>query len=170
VSDKQGIWAENIRKKGVSSPRRDIAVFIFFLFLAFGFWYLNSLRKDFELDLKYPVRYVNPPKGRIVAGDLPPKLTINLKGSGFSIIRLRISQSRSPLVIDFSKITYKRVPNTKTADYYVLSSGLVPNFNRQLGSEFQIMSVKPDTIYVRFPAKSGNGSTGNRTLLNNSLF
>jgi hypothetical protein len=170
VPGKKGIWVENLRKKGVNSPKRDIAVFIFFLILAFGFWYLNSLRKEFELDLKYPVRYVNPPKGRNLAGDLPPRLTINLKGSGYSIIKLKISAGRSPLVIDFSKITYKRVPNSKATSYYVLSNGLLANFSRQLSSEFQIISVKPDTIFVSFPVKSGNSSGENRISLNNSLF
>lgn len=150
---KPGIWIRNFRKNGDNSLKRDFVVFIFFLFLSFGFWYLNSLRKDFEIDLKYPVNYINPPKGREVTGELPSKLTLNLKGSGYSIFKLKISGSRSPLVIDFSKITYKRVPNSKPTEYYVLLNGLITNFNRQLWSEFQILSVKPDTIFVKFPGK-----------------
>lgn len=160
MSVKPGIWIKNFRKNGDTSLKRDIIVFIFFLFLSFGFWYLNSLRKDFELDLKYPVKYINPPKGREVAGDLPSKLTLNLKGSGYSIFKLKISGKRSPLIIDFSKITYKRVPGSRPAEYYVVSNGLITNFNRQLRSEFQILSVKPDTVFMKFPGKTGAVSPG----------
>jgi len=153
VPGKPGIWIKNFRKNGDNSLKRDIVVFIFFLFLSFGFWYLNSLRKDFELDLKYPVKYINPPKGRELAGDLPSKLTLNLKGSGYSIFKLKISGSRSPLIIDFSKITYNRVPGSKPTEYYVVLNELLINFSRQFRSEFQILSVMPDTIFMMFPGK-----------------
>jgi hypothetical protein len=164
VPGKPGIWIKNFRKNGDSSLKRDIVVFIFFLFLSFGFWYLNSLRKDFELDLKYPVKYINPPKGRELAGDSPSKLTLNLKGSGYSIFKLKISGNRSPLIIDFSKITYRRVQNSKPTEYYVVLNELVTNFNRQLRSEYQILSVKPDTVFMKFPVRpnsvppAGSGS------------
>ena len=162
MSDNSGIWVKNIRKKGVNFLRRDFAVFIFFLFLSFGFWYLNSLRKDFELDLRYPVAYINPPKGREVKGDLPSKLTLNLKGSGYSIFKLKISGNSSPLIIDFSKVTYRRVQNSRPTEYYVVSNGLITNFNKQLRSELQIISVRPDTIFVKFPVKESAGSSANQ--------
>jgi hypothetical protein len=148
-----GIWFRNLAVKGVRSLNREIFVFAFFLVLSFVFWYLNALRKVIETDLRYPVQYINIPKNKTLSEELPGKLTLNLKGPGFSIIKLRISGNRAPLIIDFSKITYKRVPDTKLSEYYIVTGGLIKNFAKQLRSEFEIISVKPDTLFISFDNK-----------------
>jgi hypothetical protein len=158
VEGKRSIWPLKISGKGVRSFNRDLLVFAFFLLLSFIFWYLNSLRKEIEVDIRYPVRYINTPRDRAVSTDMPGKLSLNLKGPGYSIIKLKISGNRAPLVIDFSKVTWKRVPESKTSDYYIVSGGLVPNFSRQLRSEFQIIAVKPDTIFFSLPKKASASS------------
>ena len=67
MKENDGILKRKFTKKEVSAVNRDIAVFTFFLFLSFGFWYLNSLGKEIEADLKYPVKYINLPKERLIA-------------------------------------------------------------------------------------------------------
>jgi len=148
--------------------KRDVVIFVFFLFLSFGFWYLNSLRKDFELEMRYPVKYVNPPGGRKIDNEIPSKLTFNLKGSGYSIIKLRLSANRYPLVIDFSRVTYRRVPESRGPEYFIVSNSLIPDFSRQLRSEFQILSVKPDTILILFGGISGTGASGKNNQAGNA--
>jgi hypothetical protein len=160
VKGKIGIRIRNNMVKGLKSFNREFVVFAFFLLLSFIFWYLNSLRKVIETDLRYPVEYINPPRNRAVTGDLPPRLTLNLKGPGFSILKLKISGHRAPLIVDFSKVTYKRVPDSQTPDYYVVSGGLIKNFSKQLRSEFEIISVKPDTLFVTFDVKSNIPASG----------
>jgi hypothetical protein len=158
VKGKIGIWSKKLTEKGVSSFKRDIVVFAFFLLLSFIFWYLNSLRKDIETDIRYPVRYINPPEGRVIANELPPKLTLNVKGPGYSIIKLKISGNRAPVIIDFSKITCKRIPDTGQSEYFIVSSGLIQNFKKQLKPDFQIISIKPDTLFVIFEKKTNTPS------------
>jgi hypothetical protein len=153
VEGKRSIWPVKISGKGVRSFNKDLLVFAFFLFLSFIFWYLNSLRKDIEVDLRYPVKYINTPRDRTVIGEMPEKLTLNLIGPGYSIVKLKISGNRAPLVIDFSKVTWKRVPENRNPDYFIVSNGLIANFSRQLRSEFQIVSVKPDTLFFSLQKK-----------------
>jgi hypothetical protein len=160
VKGKLGIWFIKSLEKGVSSFKKDVIVFAFFLFLSFIFWYLNSLRKDIDIDIKYPVRYINTPKDRVIANELPPRLTFNLKGPGYSIIKLKISGNRYPVVIDFSNVTYKRMPNTDQLEYFIVSSGLIQSFKKQLNSDFQIVSIKPDTLFIVFEKKTGIHSSG----------
>jgi hypothetical protein len=150
VEDGNGIRSKKFLKKEGSSINRDIFVFAFFLFLSFIFWYLNSLGKEIEGELKYPVRYVNPPKDRIVSVLLPSKLSFYLKGPGYSILKLKIPGNRSPVVIDFSKVTYKKVPNSNSMSYYIVTSGLTQTFTKQLRTDFEIISIKPDTIFIEF--------------------
>jgi hypothetical protein len=147
------IWLKNLYSKGVRSLNKDLIVFAFFFLLSFILWYLNELRKDIEIDLSYPVRYINPPRDRIVGNELPPKLSLGLKGPGYSIIKLKISGNRAPIIIDFSKVTYQRDREKGPMEYFILTSALIPNVSKQLRSEFQISSIKPDTLFVKFENK-----------------
>jgi len=128
---------------------RELPVFAFFLLLSFVFWYLNELSKDLKGTINYPVRYINPPRDRIVTGDLPDKLEMELRGPGYSILKVKLSGSRAPVVVDFSKLSPRRVPGTMP-HYYLLTSGLINNFSKQLHADFEILSIKPDTLYFGY--------------------
>jgi hypothetical protein len=73
-----------------------------------------------------------------------------LKGPGYSILRLKISGRNTPVIIDFSKIRYTRVQNSKSNDYYIVAADLIPNFNSQLKSVCKISSIKPDTLFFSY--------------------
>jgi YbbR domain-containing protein len=150
VEEGKGIWPKKLLENEVSPVNRDIFVFAFFLILSFIFWYLNSLGKEIEGDLKYPVRYINPPKDRVIADNPPSKLSFYLKGPGYSILKLKISGNLAPVVIDFSKVTYKRIQGNNSMNCYIVSSGLIQTFTKQLGADFEIISIKPDTIFFTF--------------------
>ena len=150
MEGKTGIWFKKLTKKEVSLLNKNVVIFAFFLFLAFIFWYLNSLGKEIKSDFRYPVNFINPPKGRVISSDLPSKLSLELKGQGYSLLKLKISGNRTPLIVDFSKVTFKRIPDSKPTGYYVVSAALIPNFKKQMGNKFDVLSVKPDTIFLTF--------------------
>lgn len=137
-----------LAKKNVSSYKSNFIVFSFFLFLSFIFWYLNSLGKDIDADIKYPVRYTNIPGNSTLATEMPERLNLFLKGPGYSILKLKLSGKGSPVIVDFSKVGYKRVKSSsKAPDYYIVTSGLIDVFNSQLRSGCRITAVKPDTLF-----------------------
>jgi hypothetical protein len=150
LETRDGIRYSDSAKKGVNVIKRNILVFAFFLFLSFIFWYLNSLGKDLEADIKYPVSFVSSPRGRTLPEDLPSRLNLILKGPGYSILKLKISGSKTPLEIDFSRIGAKRYLSGKSTEYYIVTSDLVPNINSQLKSECKVISVNPDTLVFSF--------------------
>ncbi|MDQ1296677.1 MAG: hypothetical protein QG611_655 [Bacteroidota bacterium] len=145
-----GIGPQNLPKKERTAINSNILVFTFFLFLSFVFWYLNSLGKELETDIRYPVKYSNLPKDRVLKENLPSRLNLNLKGPGYSILQLKVSGKTSPAVIDFSKAGFKRVPDRESNGYYIVTSGLIPSFNKQLKSVCKVISVKPDTLFFSF--------------------
>jgi hypothetical protein len=152
VEGKSGIWFKKLTKKEVSLLNKNVVIFAFFLFLATIFWYLNSLGKEIKSDFRYSVSFINPPKGRIIANDLPKKLILELKGQGYSLLKNKISGNRLPLFVDLSKVTFKRIPNSNPTRYYILSSVLIPNFKKQIGNGFDVLSLKPDTVFLTFSA------------------
>jgi hypothetical protein len=125
---------------------RDVFVFTFFLLLAFIFWYLNSLDKEVETGIRYNIKYTNVPRGRTVIIREPERLNLYLKGTGSSVLRQKLAR-KVPITIDISKVNYKRVPGSKGPEYFVVTSGLTRSFSVQLRSEFEITSVKPDTLF-----------------------
>jgi len=129
---------------------RDFLVFVFFLLLSFCFWYLNGLSKELSVRIKYPVRYINPPKNRVLQGSLPPKLDFNIKGPGYSLIKLRLSGSRAPVLVDMSKLNFLINTESRTYNYYVLTSTLRDDFHQQLRADFEILRIQPDTLSFRF--------------------
>jgi hypothetical protein len=130
--------------KDLNRINRNILIFLFFLLLSFVFWYLNSLSKEIDTTLRYPVAYTNIPGGSSPEGNLPPRLNLILKGHGYSILGLKLSGNRHPLVIDFSDVNYK---HDQSDDYYIITAPLITSFNIQLLSECKITSIKPDTIF-----------------------
>lgn len=140
---------EDKRKRSEKFLNRELPVFAFFLLLSFVFWYLNELSKELQGTINYPVRYINPPKDRIVTGDLPDKLEMDLRGPGYSILKVKLSGSRAPVVIDFSKVTPRRIPGT-VPRYHLVTSGLIGSFSKQLHADFDILAIHPDTLYFGY--------------------
>ena len=143
ILKKNGRKAENRIKK-------DVFVFAFFLFLSFAFWYINSLEKSIEAEISYPFRYINLPREKLITVEQSVPLNLFLKGKGFSILTLKIAGGKNPLLIDISKISYKKLPGTNNLNYYILTSGLIKSFSSQIKSGCEITSVKPDTLFFTF--------------------
>jgi hypothetical protein len=145
-----GIWLRKFKEKGTFRIDRDAVIFSLFLLLSFVFWYLNSLEKDVDYDIKYPVKYENLPEGRVLAEDLPSRLELYLKGPGYSVVKLKLGGNQAPVVLDVSTINYRRVPGSRTLNYYIITSGLIPELKNQLRTECEITSIKPDTLFFSF--------------------
>lgn len=137
------------RERSEKFLNRELPVFAFFLLLSFIFWYLNELSKELQGTINYPVRYINPPRDRIVTGDLPDKLEMDLRGPGYSILKVKLSGSRAPVVIDFSKVAPRRIPGQQPR-YYLVTSGLISNFSKQLHADFDILAIHPDTLFFGY--------------------
>jgi hypothetical protein len=131
----------------IGGINRDVFVFTFFLLLSFAFWYLNSLSKESEADIRVQFNIVNVPRGKVVAGVASEKINLTLKGPGFSILKLKYQGMQTSLAVDLSKITYRRVSESKDPDYYIVTSGLLKSFKLQLHSGCEVISVKPDTLF-----------------------
>ena len=158
MKGEEGIRKDNLTKRKVKVINRDVAVFAFFLFLSFIFWYLNSLGKEIETDIRYQVKYANVPKERGKIVDPSADLNLFLKGPGYSILKLKFSGNKAPVIIDFSKVNYKRAPGGKTLTYYIVTSGLTKSLNVQMRSGCEITSIKPDTLFFTFEKVAANTS------------
>jgi hypothetical protein len=158
VKGEDGIRTEKLTKKRVRVINRDVAAFAFFLLLSFILWYFNSLGKESDADIKYHIKYTNLPKEKIISEYLPKDLNLSLKGPGYSILKLKITGNRTPVIIDISRVNFRRIPGQKVLNYYILTSGLTKSLNIQLRSGCEITSIKPDTLFFTFDKVLSNSS------------
>jgi len=131
-------------------PDRRIIVFLFFVFVSALFWFLNQLEANYETDIKYPVRFDNFPKNKVIAGNLPEYFTLRVKARGFKILEYKISNTFLPYVIDVSKLTLRFHSSEKTSKFYTLTRFFEENIESQIGSDFQVLRILPDTLFLEF--------------------
>jgi hypothetical protein len=138
VKGKDGIGKENLKKKVVRATNRNIALSAFFLLLSFILWYLDSRVKEVEAGINYQVKYINLPGDKITIKNLPSDLNLFLKGTDYSILKLKISGRKAPVFNDISKVSYKIDPGGKTKDFNIETADLSKSQNVQMLSEFEI--------------------------------
>ncbi|MGE0090493.1 MAG: CdaR family protein [Bacteroidales bacterium] len=136
------------RKKLI--PDKRIAVFLFFVFVSALFWFLNQLEATYETNISYPVRFENFPKNKIIVGEMPDHFTVRVKARGFKILEYKISNTFLPYVIDVSKLTLRFHSSNKNSTFFTLTRMLEDNIESQMGADFQVLSIEPDTLFFDF--------------------
>lgn len=134
----------------IIKPDRRIIVFLFFVFISALFWFLNQLEADYETNIKYPVRFDNFPKNKVIAGEMPEYFTLRIKARGFKILEYKISNTFLPYVIDVSKLTLRFHSSGNTSKFFTLTRFLEESIASQVGSDFQIVRIMPDTLFFEF--------------------
>lgn len=130
-------------KVGKIRDKSRIVVFLICLSIASSLWFLNALGKNYTAKVSYPVKFVNPPANRFLAGKIPAKLDLEMEGQGFSLLRFKFI-SFIPITLDIENIT-KNVEANKGA-YIITSRNLIREISEQLKSEIKITTVYPENI------------------------
>ncbi len=138
--------------KGIGAPlgrmnKRVYIVLICFLISAV-FWLLIALSHDYPTALIFPVRYTNLPGKKVVMNDLPEKVSVQLKASGFKIMSLGFKKEQDPVTVDVSTSLQNRLI---TSDIFAIpTQSFLPDFSRQIGKDIQITGFDPDSIVFNF--------------------
>jgi hypothetical protein len=126
--------------------KRDAYVFLIFLVISTGFWFLNALRDNYITDFSYPVRFVNVPNKEIIVEGNNQKVDLKIRASGFTILRQRLSSSFIPVVFDVSQM--KRLERQDKNMAYVLSRSQLGRVRDQLLVGMELVDINPDTLFL----------------------
>ena len=129
---------------------RQLLIYLLFLVVSIIFWYLNALSKEYTTIISYPVKYEDFPSGKVLVSDLPEKLEIKVKGFGFTILRSKLTSYIKPVLlpVNIFRLDIQRKDNQYI--YYLLSRYTKEWIGNQLGSELQLISLLPDTLFFKF--------------------
>lgn len=133
-----------------SERSREFFLFLFFFFVAGGFWLLQTLNGEFEDDLQVPLRLKGVPNDVVITSELPQSLQLRIKDRGTVLLNYKVGKDFLPLSIDFDKV--------KGSDHHVRLpfSQLEKQLLSQLNASTRLLSVKPDTLdfyYTRAKSK-----------------
>jgi len=140
----------NILKKGNFKPDRRLIVFLFFVVLSTIFWFLNRLEQEYTTEIRLPVRYINLPKDKILKNELPEFFSIEVNAHGYKLLEYKISNKFLPYIINVNSLTLRIHSRSENTKLYTLPVLLKEDIESKLSSEFQIISISPDTLYFEF--------------------
>ncbi len=145
------LWASLLEWGNRVRQDRNVIIFLAFLVISTGFWFLNALRKDYTATLNYPVKFVNIPENKMLPDDLKNKISLKVRAGGFVILRYQLGNTFLPLTFDVSDMK-PWASGDKTGVYTVTKDG----HNRivgQLSQGMELIDIEPDTLYVPFVEK-----------------
>ncbi len=139
------------------SPKRldkRLSVFIICLLFSTLFWLLTVFSKEYTTDISYNACFLNLPVDKILIKDLPSKIKIKIKASGFALLGVQYSAKYDTLFIDASNV--KKYLSDKTANeiYYLLLNNQLSLMAEQLGGSMKVEKIFPDTVTFVFDQKS----------------
>ena len=87
-----------------SDRSREFFLFLFFFFVAGGFWLLQTLNGEFEDDLQVPLRLKGIPHDVVITSELPQHVQLRIKDRGTVLLNYKVGKDFLPLNIDFDKV------------------------------------------------------------------
>lgn len=140
----------NLADREKVKVNKKLLIYLFFLIISIGLWYLNALSKDYTTFIQYDVHYENFPQGKALTKELPEKLTFKVKGLGFSILKHKMLAYTTSITlpIDNFRLDISRKDNQYI--YYLLTKYTKDWVSSQLGSDVQLVEIQPDTLVFNF--------------------
>lgn len=133
----------------LNSKNREFLIFLFFFFMAGGFWLLQTLNKDYEAEFTIPVRLKDIPNNIVITSEPSSELRFKLKDKGTVLLNYILGREFFPIYLSFHDYRYE---NNHVKIY---SSELEKKILSQLSVSTKIISLKPDTLdYIYSTGKS----------------
>lgn len=137
----------------VSTPIRQrinkrLYVVLLCFFISAIFWLLIALSHDYPTTLIFPIQYVNLPGKKVVMNDLPAKIAVQLKASGFKIMLFGFKDEQDPVQVDVSSSLRTSLIHTDVLS--LPTQSFLLDFSRKLGKEITITGFQPDSIVFNF--------------------
>jgi hypothetical protein len=130
----------------VRSPiHHKLITFLFFVLVSTIFWFVRSLGQQYETNVDYPVKYTDFPENKVLIGDIPQKLMLRVRASGFSILKCRLNLNIMPLRFNVNSYAMNNIGKDT---YVVITSNIRDMLSEEL-DQIKILNISPDTLFFR---------------------
>ena len=136
------LFGESLKRFLKSKLSREMSVFAFFFVVSAGFWLLQTLHEDYEMDLNYSLVLENIPDGIVITEELPELISVKVKDKGSTLMRDYQWRSTPTLSVKFS--AYDR--GAAFGHVILTHSEILKLVSPSLQPSSRIVSVHPDTL------------------------
>ena len=127
-----------------SAVNKEFFVFLFFLAVSAGFWFMTVLNETTEKEIPVPVQLVGIPNNIVITEPLPDTIRVVVRDKGFVLISYLHGDIIKPIKINFT--TYAR-GNGKGG---IAISEVQKTLGTMLYASSKIVSIKPDKLDFLF--------------------
>lgn len=118
---------------------REFLVFLFFLSVAFTFWYLTTMNQEYEMTYTVKLNLKNVPNKMLVTEPLPEEIKVVLKDKGDKLVEYKARGKMKLLNIDYRA-------HAGTGGTAIYGAELNKLLSAGLASSTQIVSTSLDTL------------------------
>ncbi len=120
---------------------KKVITFLVCLSIASLLWVVHALNLNYKYTITVPVTFLNLPSNKLIVGELPESLNVEIKASGLKLLFISLKKNIGEVVIDFNSLKTNAKSNA-----YSISNG---NFNIQNAVNFDvaIIKIRPDTLF-----------------------
>lgn len=121
---------------------KEVLIFFLFLLLSLGFWILQSMNEEYEVEIAIPVRYKDVPADVAFAQVPPKEIVVFVKDKGNVLLNYSIGRTISPIEVD-----YKKALN-KDKELHVSQQEIEAHLMKHLFTTTQLHRFSPLSIEV----------------------
>lgn len=123
---------------------KETLIFFAFVLLAFGFWYLQSLQQDYEIEISIPVGYRNVPPEISFTDSIPHKITARVRDKGSILLNYSFGRTFAPI-----EVNMKDMP-IDNGSLTVERKDIEADLYKQLLATTQLISFAPSQIELTY--------------------
>lgn len=123
---------------------KQALIFFFFVLLSLGFWMLQSLQQDYEIELSFPVRYKNVPPEMTFTPAAPKQIKVKVKDKGSVLLNYTFGRKFIPIDIELKKL------DPAGGEFKVPAKDIESDIMKQLLSTTIMESLDPPSITLKY--------------------
>jgi len=123
----------------------NLLIFGFFLLIAFLFWFLNALSKEYVTEISIPINYINFPENKLVADSKTSRIKVRITAYGYRIFNYKTTKIE-PIIINLRQHKPKPINNSNNKKYYILSQTIKDEISDRIGRDLDVSIIEPDSL------------------------
>lgn len=123
---------------------KEALVFLAFVLLAFGFWLLQSLQQEYEIEISIPVRYKNVPNDIAFVGIAPTQIVAEVKDKGSVLLNYSFGRTFAPIEVNMKST------QGQSGDLVISKREIENDILKQLIATTTLVEFNPQQIDITY--------------------
>ncbi len=138
---------DNLKDKEAAKKRK---IFFIFLILATIFWFLNALDGEYTTQIKYPIKFINLPKNKVLTSETIKYVDLKISASGYDILNIKSKIELNALIIDINRNKLHQISEKDTFINFLLTGTFLSQINKQVSQNIEVLAISPDSVIFNF--------------------